>query len=879
MLLHSSDMRSMLLIQSSHHLTRLACRYPLSSLSVYHRSYRRSISTEHQDTLPQEARVVICGGGIAGLSAAYHLAKLGLNDVVLLEQGSLTCGTTWHAAGLVGRLKMKPLLFELANRSARLYETLEKDTGLSTGYKRTGSLMVAQTKDRMTDIKRNAAIAKTRKLEFHLLTPSEICSLVPWIRTDDLEGGLYVPEDGVTDPTNTALSLARGAKDRGVKLIEGVKVKEVISKNGSVSRVETSLGSIKCQYFVNAAGQWGRDIGLCSKPMVNVPMHTTAHMYLVTKELAGMDVNTPYVRDFDSGNYLREWSGGLMCGAYSPKAKPIFHDGIPEHSEFLSLPEDWDHFQYHLDGFLHRVPAAEKMEVRQLFTGPECFTPDANFIFGEAPEMKNYIVMAGFSSLGITMCGGLGEMLAELIVFGECSLGYWLVDPHRFSPQQNNKTYLQDRVTEVEGSVYKLQYPHREFTTGRKLRCCTLYNRLAQEGAVFGQSMGLERPMWYMDQDNEEFVEKVVDGAFSKPSWFAQVKAEYWACRESICLMDMSPFTKLELQGSEASSLLQRLCPNNMDFAIGGVVHTGMLNQHGCYENDCSVARMDHDRYFIICPTIQRIKGFNWIMKHLPTDSSVSVNDVSGQYTSLNVLGPKAREVLQKLTTTPLSTASFKPFSFKELSIGYARDVRAMSVTHAGEDGMVLHIPNEYAVHVYDLIMNAGSDYGIRAAGYHALRWLRVEKFYTYWGVDFNNEHTPFEIGREMRVYFDKGVEFIGREALLKQQREGVKRRLVSFILENHNVDRNLWCWGGEPIYRNGQPMGVTTSSGYSPSLGSMVCLGWLHNTDPHSGQSQVVTHDYVTKAKYEIDICGQMFPAKANLYPPKLMSKQPLHG
>ncbi|XP_022104330.1 LOW QUALITY PROTEIN: pyruvate dehydrogenase phosphatase regulatory subunit, mitochondrial-like [Acanthaster planci] len=874
----------------SHHLSGclrfLKCHTPAAqSVGLVHIRYRHASagSTEQSqtvDAVPQQARVVICGGGIAGLSAAYNLAKLGLTDVVLLEQGSFTCGTTWHAAGLVGLIRKHNLVFALSKMSANLYETLEEETGLSTGYRKTGSVMLAQTKDRMIDLKRNAALAKTRNIDHTLLAPSEVNSIVPWVRTDDLVGALHVHGDGITDPTNTALSLARGAKNRGVQLLEGVQVKGVLSENGKVSQVQTSLGDIKCEYFVNAAGQWGRDVGLMSQPEVNVPVHSTAHGYLITKSLPGLDVKTPYVRDVDSYNYIREWSGGLMCGMFAPNAKPIFHEGIPEKSAFISLAEDWDHIQYHLDGFLHRVPVAEKMEVRQLFVGAECFTPDLLFLFGEVAEMRNYYLMTGFNSLGITMSGGLGQLLAELIVHGETSLGHWPVNPQRFSPLQNNKAYLRDRVTEIEGTNYKLMYPHNQYKTGRKLRCTPLYARLAQAGAVFGEMMGVERPKWYMEEgDTEEFVEDVQRGTFGKPGWFDMVKAEYWACRESVCVMDMSSFTKFELEGKSATSLLQHLCANDMDVPIGAVVHTGMLNERGGYENDCSVARLDEDRYFLICPTIQQVKGYHWIARHLPKDGSVKLQDVTSQYTGLNVLGPKARDVLQKLTSTPLSAASFKPFCHKEINLGFTTGIHAMTITHAGEDGMLLYIPNEGAVHVYDMLMKAGRDYGIRPAGYHALRWLRIEKCYAYWGVDFNNEHTPFEIGREMRVKFNKGIEFIGQSALLRQQEEGIHRRLTAFILEDHKVDRDLWCWGGEPIYRNGQPAGMTTSSSFSPTLGSMLCLGWLSNTDRQTGQTHEVTHDYVTKAKYEIDVAGHMFPAKANLYPPKLVTKQPLHG
>ncbi|XP_022104313.1 pyruvate dehydrogenase phosphatase regulatory subunit, mitochondrial-like isoform X2 [Acanthaster planci] len=730
----------------------------------------------------------------------------------------------------------------------------------------------------MIDIKRNAALARMRNLDHTLLAPSEVSAIVPWVKTDDLEGAMYLPGDGMTDPTNTALSLARGAKNRGVKILEGVQVKGVLSENGKVSQVQTSLGDIKCEYFVNAAGQWGRDVGLMSQPEVNVPMHSTAHGYLITKSLPGLDVKTPYVRDLDSFNLIREWSGGLMCCFCAPKAVPIFHEGIPENSEFLSLPDNFDLFKFHMEGFLHRVPAGDKMEVQQLFSGPECFTPDQMFIFGEAAEMRNYYLMTGISTIGVTMSGGLGQLLAELIVHGETSLGYWPVNPQRFSPKQNNKAFLRERVTEVEGTHFKIGYPHMQYKTGRNLRCTALHDQLRQAKAVFAECMGLEIPQVYAGEGaSEALVEAIQRGTFYKPGWFDMVKAEYRACRESVGVIDVSSVTKFELEGETVTSLLQMLCLNDVDIPVGTVVHSGMLSEKGSYEVHCDIVRLDDHRYFLICPTIQQVKGYHWIARHLPKDGSVKLQDVTSQYTGLNVLGPKARDVLQKLTITPLSAASFKPFCHKELSLGFASGVHAMTVTDTGEDGMVLFIPNESVWQVYGKLISSGREYGIRLVGHYALRWLRLEQFYPTWGVDFNNEHTPLEIGKEIAAKFDKGVEFIGQSALLRQQQERIHRQLTAFILEDHKVDRDLWCWGGEPIYRNGQPAGTTTSSSFSPTLGSMLCLGWLSNTDRQTGQTHEVTHDYVTKAKYEIDVAGKMFTARASLYPPKEVHKRPL--
>ncbi|XP_071959451.1 pyruvate dehydrogenase phosphatase regulatory subunit, mitochondrial-like [Antedon mediterranea] len=860
-----------------------------NGIHIQLRSDGISSTSETSSNMPTQARVVVCGGGIAGISLSYHLAKAGWTDVLLLEQGKLTCGTTWHSVGLVGLNHSVEFIAKCRKMSSNLYESLEEEIGMSTGFLRNGSIAVAQTKDRMTSFHRSAAMLRGKGEDFQILTPSEITSLAPFIKVDDLVGGVYFPRDGRTNISDTAAALAAAAKRKGdfnflvctcsVTILEGVEVKKVLTKNNRVTGVETSKGTVNCEYFVNAAGQWGRELGLRSSPSVKVPLHPVEHGYIVTKAIDGISPSMPYIRDYDGRIYIIEWSKGLLSGCFEEKAKPIFMNGIPKPYEFESLPPDWDQFQPSLDSFLLRVPSAATVEVQQLFNGSESFTPDGNFLLGEVPEVGHYFVLAGFNSGGVACGGGVGSILADWIISGKRPNNILPVDIRRFTSCHNNPSFLRDRVQEIVGRHYALNYPGEDYKYGRKQKCSPLYSRQKQAGAVFGEYMGYERPKYYLDRD--DFLPINPKGTFGKPAWFDKVKAEYWTCRDSVSLMDMSTFAKFEIKsdGYEATDLLQRLCPNEMDVPVGTLVHTPMLDENGHYQNDCSVARLAENWYFIISPTPQETKAFHWISQHLPEDGSVHLHNVTGQYAGINVIGPNARELLQTLTLDSLSTTDFRPFCCKNMSIGYANDVKTMSITHVGEPGFVLYVPNEFALPLYDSVWRAGQDFGIQKSGYLALRWLRIEKFFGYWGEDFNSSHTPFEIGRETRVKLDKEIDFIGKQALIEQKGKGVESKLTMFLLEDHDLYNDLWPWGGEPIYRDGKFTGMSTSAGYGPTLGKMVVVGWVTNEDEKSGQRGIVTNDYVLKGHYEIDLAGKRFKARGSPYPVKLQLKQPQFG
>ncbi|CAL7940334.1 unnamed protein product [Xylocopa violacea] len=841
-------------------------------------SSRCTIKTNEDidDPLPKEAKVVICGGGVMGGAVAYHLSLMGLGpQTVILESGRLGGGTTWHTSGLVGAFKPSLAQVKLAQDSIALYKELE-EKGLSTGWKQCGSLSLARTRDRMTVFRRMKAQSISRNIECHLITPKQVQEICPLLQVDDLVGGLWIPGDGVGDPYQICLTLIEEARKKGVKVFENCKVTKILTQNGKIEAVGTTGGTIECEHFVNCAGFWAR----------NVPLHPVEHYYLHTKPINGLDPMTPVIRDLDGYIYFRENNGSLLAGGFEPVAKPAFEDGtIPEGTEERFLPEDWDHFHILLEQMLYRIPSLGNAILERLCNGPEAFSPDCKWIVGEASEIRNYYIAAGMKTVGISAAGGVGRATAELIVNGSTSLDMYELDVSRFLGLHNNRKFLRDRVREVPGMHYALQYPHHEFKTGRNLRMSPIYPKLRQAGAVFGQVMGYERPSWFqLDDDNDL---ETIDGfqrykiaytnTFSKPPWFEQVSHEYAACRETIGLSDYSSFTKIDLwsNGMEVVDLLQYLCSNDVDVPVGSIIHTGMQNHRGGYENDCSLARIAPNHYMMIAPTIQQTRCKHWINRHLPADGSVAVSDVTSAYTAICIMGPATRPLLSELTDTDLNPKNFPFFTFKELDVGLANGIRTMNLTHTGELGYVLYIPNEFALHVYTRLVEAGAKYKIKHAGYYATRALRVEKFYAFWGQDLDTFTTPLECGRTWRVKLDKTVDFIGKDALLKQREEGVKRKYVQLLLNDHDSELDTWCWGSEPIFRNGKYCGMTTTTGYGFTFKKQVCLGFVQNIDSQ-GCPQEVTNEYILSGDYEVDVAGIKYPAKCHLHSPNLPTKFP---
>jgi 4-methylaminobutanoate oxidase (formaldehyde-forming) len=801
--------------------------------------------------LPSHARVVIIGGGIIGTSVAYHLTKLGWRDVVLLEQGSISGGTTWHAAGLVGQLRTSSNLTRLIRYSADLYGRLEAETGQATGWKRCGSLSVARTAERMVQLERNAALARSYGIEAEVISVKSAGELYPLMRTDDLVGAVWIPGDGKANPADITQALARGARAGGAAIHEGVKVTGVRLERGAVAGVETSQGPIGTETVVNCAGIWARELGRLSG--VTVPLHACEHMYVVTNPIDGVTPDLPVMRDGDGHIYFKEEVAGLLMGGFDPWAKPWGMDGIPDGFSFGTLPEDWDKFEPLMQNAIQRVPALASAQVRLLMNGPESFTPDNYFILGETAEVRRYYVGAGFCSGGIAAAGGAGRALAEWIVEDRPPMDLWQADIRRFAPFHGNPEFLRERASEGVGVHYFVAFPNRELETGRGLRLSPLYERLRDRRACFGNKMGWERANWFAP----EGVAPETTYTFGRQNWFPFVAAEHRACREAVTVFDQTSFSKFRLEGPDAEAALQRLCANDVAVAPGHMVYTGMLNERGGFESDLTVTRVGSDAYLIVTGSAQTTRDAHWIRRHIPDGARATLSDVTGAYAVLGVMGPRARDLLARLTRADLSNEAFPFATSREIWLGRA-PVRASRITYVGELGWELYVPVEFAAGVYDALHGAGGNLGLTDAGYYAIESLRVEKAYRAWGRELTTDDTPLEAGLGFAVRFDKAAPFIGRDALLAQRATPLGKRLVSFVLD----DREALPWGDEPIWCEGAIVGSTTSAAYGHTLGRAVAMGYVR-------REAGVDAAYLATARFEIEIAGGRFAARGGLRAP----------
>ncbi|MFQ5784782.1 MAG: FAD-dependent oxidoreductase [Alphaproteobacteria bacterium] len=800
--------------------------------------------------LPSEARVVIVGGGIIGCSVAYHLTKLGWRDVVLLERKQLTCGTTWHAAGLVRQVLPTYNLTRLAKHSIGLYARLGEETGQATGFKQNGSIGIAVNEDRWEEHRRGASMARTCGIEVRLITPGEVKDLWPLLNVDDVIGAVYFPDDGQTNPADTAMALAKGARMGGARIFENTRVTAIRRRDGRATGVATERGDIAAEYVVNCGGMWGREIGRqCG---VSVPLHACEHFYVVTEPIDGLSPNLPVLRDMDGCAYYKEDAGKLLIGAFEHAAKPWGMAGIPEDFCFDQLPEDFDHFAPVLEGAMHRVPALEGVGLQTFLNGPESFTPDNRYMLGEAPELRNFFVAAGFNSVGIQSAGGAGMALAHWIVEGEPPFDLWDVDIRRVQPYQNNRAYLFHRASEALGLLYDMHWPFRQHETARGVRTSPLHEALKERGACYGEVAGWERPNWYAP----EGVEPAYVYSYKRQNWFPYSAAEHKAVREAVGLLDQTSFAKFLVQGPDAEALLQRVSANDVAVAPGRIVYTQWLNDHGGIEADLTVTRLAEDAFMVITGAAVAVHDRDWLGRHVAADARVTITDVTSGYAVIGVMGPNSRALLSRLTDDDLSNDGFPFGASREIELGYAR-VRANRISYVGELGWELHVPSDYARGVFDSIVAERDDHGLRLVGMHAMDSLRIEKAYRHWGHDITGEDTPIEAGLAFACRFDKNIPFIGRDALLRQKEQGVTKRLVQFLLD----DPGPLLYHNEPIWRDGELVGYLSSGNYGHTLGGAVGLGYVNHPDG-------VDAAFVKSGRYEIEVAGERVPAQASLRP-----------
>lgn len=801
-------------------------------------------------SLPSHARAVVVGGGIAGCSIAYHLNKLGWSDVVLVEQGRLSGGTTWHAAGLVGQLRTHPSMTRLIRYSTELYASLEAETGQATGWKQCGSLTVARTEDRMTLLKRVAASARVQGVACDLLTPAEAARKWPLMETRDLVGAIWLPGDGKANPADITQALARGARHGGTRIFEKTRVDKLLVRDGKAIGVETAAGTITADVVVLACGQWTRQVA--ATVGVTVPLHSCEHMYIVTGRIDGVKPDLPCMRDPDGYIYFKEEVGGLLMGGFEPVAKPWRTD-VPHDFEFGLLPDDWDQFEILMQNAVQRVPALETAEVKRFINGPESFTADNNYILGESPDVRSLFVAAGFNSMGIASSGGAGKALAEWIVNGNPTLDLWPVDIRRFARFNGNKASLKDRVAEVLGLHYKMPWPTRELETARPLRRSPLYDRLAAKGAVFGSKMGWERPNVFAPAA----APRELSYGWDRQNWFPWHAAEQTAARSSAVVFDMTSFGKLLLQGPDAEAELQRLAANDVAVPVGRSVYTGLLNARGGYESDVTVSRLSQTEFLILTGTAQIERDADWIRRNLASSARATLTDVTSGYSILPVMGPKAREILSRAGATGIEADRFPFGAVRPIEIGYAT-VWACRRSYIGESGFELYVPTELAASVYDRLMEVGADLGIRDAGYYALEALRIEKGYRAWGRELTPDVTPYEAGLQFAVKLDKGCDFIGRAALAAQAGKAPRRRCVSLLAIA--ADAPL-VHGGELVMCDGQPVGEVSSAAFSATLDRPVMLAFVA-----SDAAAIVG---ATGDHFAIDVGGIAVPVRASFEPP----------
>ena len=805
-------------------------------------------------TLPSSASVVIIGGGVAGCSIAYHLTKLGVTDVVLLERRQLTCGTTWHAAGLVGQLRATRNLTELAKYTADLYHSLEAETGQATGFRQNGSISVAKTAARLEELRRGVSMGRMFGLDMHELSPGEIRERWPLLKVDDLVGGIFIPKDGQTNPIDTTQALAKGAKQRGARIFENTKVDRIRVEAGRATGVETQEGFLKADTVILAGGMWSRDLAAAAG--VAVPLHAAEHFYIVTEPIAGLPTGLPVLRVQDECAYYKEDAGKLLMGCFEPVAKPWGMKGISEDFCFDTLPEDHEHFEPILTDAINRVPVLADAGIALFFNGPESFTPDDRYYIGEAPEVRDLFVATGFNSVGIAASGGVGKVVAQWVVDRKPPMDLCDVDIRRVIPFQSNRRYLHDRTVETLGLLYAMHWPYYQYRTARGARRSVLHDRLVAAGACMGEAAGWERPNWYGKPGSTPEYEY----SYGRQNWFDACRDECIAVRDAVALFDQASFAKFLVQGRDACRILNHMSTGNVDVAVGRIVYTQWLNDAGGIEADLTITRTGTHEFLVVTSAVCQTRDLAWLRRAIEgyVDGHCTVTDVTPGVAMLGIMGPRSRALLEAVSGADMSNAAHPFGRSREIEIGYAK-VRASRITYVGELGWELYVSSECIADVYERLIEAGAQFGLKHAGYHAMAACRVEKGYRHWSHDIADEDTPLESGLGFTIAWNKAGGFRGREALLEQRSAlTLTKQLVQVRLDVDAATAPM-LYHEEPIVRDGVIVGSIKSGAFGYRVDRSLGMGYVHCAEG-------VTPQWLSTGRWDVEVACTRYPASVQV-------------
>ena len=805
--------------------------------------------------LPSSTKVVVIGGGVAGCSVAYHLAKFGWKDTILLERDQLTSGTTWHAAGLVGQLGATTTITKLRKYSLNLYKELEKKTELSTGLKQNGAITVASSKERLQELLRQATSAQLFDVNVEVLDKQQIKNLYPVINDQDILGGVYMPEDGQADPVGVTNVLAKAARMEGVKIFEKTPVTKILVKNNRIIGVETSEGKIDCEYVVLATGMWSRQIG--EDIGVSVPLYPNEHFYIITEPMNDLPKNLPVLRDYNDCLYLKEDAGKMLVGIFEPGAKNAFKEKgiVPNDFSFGEFPDDFDHFEPYLEKSFKRLPILENAGIRKFFSGPESFTPDTQYLLGETPEVSNLFTCCGFNSIGIASSGGAGRVTAEWMINGYMNEDLYSLDIKRFQKFHSSKKFIMNRVTETLGDLYGMHWPYKQHKTSRDQRLLPYHEELKKAGACFGQSGEYERPMWYALDDNKAEYKY----SFNYQNWYPSVEHECKNTTENVGLFELTPFSKYEIRGEKAYEELQRLCTANIKNEIGKCTYTHMLNEGGGIETDLTVVCIDKNHFRIISSAAVRTHDKAHILKHLSSD--VEFKDITDDLVCLGVFGPKSRELLSKICKDDLSNENFKFGYGKNITLNSV-NIWAQRLSYVGELGFELYIKNKDAKEIYNLIITAGEEFKLSHCGAHAMDTMRMESGFLHWGHDISSEENQYQAGLNFTISYKKPFDFIGKGKLLKIKDQKLDRRFVMLTLKENKPGEPLLLHE-EPIYLDDKIIGKTTSGNYSFNYNKNLSFGYINCAFSNEQLVDKNLYIEIEKKKYPAELLTK--PLKAN--------------